>query len=115
MKKYLLGIFVAFIGIGLSAFVGKSPSPKPIKASTVETAYYWYPLQTNGKIAGDVLNGGVPDVKSNVIEGGSNALTSCSDESMIECLGGCTNPNLHFNDDADVPSGTLDNRIREDN
>ncbi len=115
MRKYLLAILTLIILVGMSAFaiVKRSQAKKPATKKT-ETAYYWYDLGSNGKISGTVLNPGGTDVKSNVIDGGSNQLTTCSDVNMPYCLAGCTRSDLGTNDTPDIPTFDLDNRIKED-
>jgi len=117
MKKYFIGLLVITITLTASAFiVSKNISTNAEeKVRKTENAYYWYELLANGKIAGDVLNSGGTDVKSNVIEGGSNQLTDCSDQATPYCLAGCTSSDLHLGDTPDAITMDFDNRIKSDN
>jgi len=115
MKKYLLGIVTVVVAICLSAFniEKKLGTDAADSNSKSQTAYFWYDLRSDGKIAGGVLNG-TTDIKANVIEGGSNQLTTCSDVSLPYCLAGCSSSTLGAGDTPDAPTGSLDNRIKND-
>jgi hypothetical protein len=113
MKKYLLGIFAVVIAVGLSAYTSQKTARK-IKTGT-ETPYYWYTLnQTTGKISSTVLNPDAQDVKSDVIEGGSNELTACSDVNFPDCLAGSSSASLQPGDTPDAATISRDNRIKQD-
>jgi hypothetical protein len=116
MKKYLLAILALFILVGMSAFViVKKSQPRTNTIKKTQTAYYWYNLGSNGKISGTVLNPGGTDIKANVIDGGTNELTDCSDQAMPYCIAGCSSSALHTGDTPDAPTFDLDNRVKSDN
>lgn len=112
MKKYVLGIFAVIIAVGMSAYTS---AHKIQRKTTTQTAYFWYQLNpTTGKISSTVLNPSAQDVKDNVIDGGSNQLTDCSDVSNPECLAGSSSSTLQPGNTPDAPTMDRDNRIRHD-
>jgi hypothetical protein len=116
MKKYLFGILTIIIAVSLSAFImgKKSMNTATESKSKSQTGYYWYDLDIDGKIVGSTLNPSATDTKANVIEGGTNEQTSCSDQAMPYCLAGCTSSTLGTGDSPDAATGNLDNRIKHD-
>lgn len=113
MKKHFLAIMAVIIAVGLSAYTTHKGVRK-IKATT-ESPYFWYTLnQSTGKISSSVLNPDAQDVKSNVIDGGSNALTTCSDVHTPDCLAGSSSASLQPGDTPDAPTMSRDNRIKND-
>lgn len=113
MKKHLLAIMALIIAVGLSAYT----THKGVRKSkiTTETPYFWYTLnQSTGKISSTVLNPDAEDIKDNVIDGGTNQLTDCSDVNSPECLAGCSSDALQPLDTPDAPTMSRDNRIKQD-
>lgn len=112
MKKYLLGIFAVILAVGMSAYTSvQRTARKPV----TQTAYFWYKLNpTTGKISSTVLNPGAQDIKDNVVDGGSNQLTDCSDLNSPECLAGSSSSTLQPGNTPDAPTMDRDNRISHD-
>lgn len=112
MKKHFLAVLAVLVAVGLSAYTSVH---KAAKKPTTQTPYFWYEFNAaTGKVSSTVLNPDAQDIKDNVMEGGSNELTPCSDLTAIICLAGSTSSTLQPGNTPDPETSSHDNRIRED-